>query len=96
MAQYRDLKEVSAAVGISVTSLRRGIKTGRFKFIRAGQGAGKILLDVEAVAKQLDYEALNSTQGTRQDTPMFNTSALEDLQRKEKVANSFDAWVNKK
>lgn len=95
MVQYKPIKEVSAVVGISVTSLRRGIKSGRFGFIRAGVGKGKLLLDVEAVVKQLDFEALNSPSHTTS-VGLLDVTALEKSQGVVKALNSFDAFTNKK
>ena len=57
MAQYIDIKEVSRSVGLSVTSIRRGIRTGRFPYIRSGSTPrGKLLFDLDKIFKVLETE----------------------------------------
>lgn len=65
MAQYTDITETSKLLGLSVTALRRGARSGRFPHIRSGGGnnpRGKLLFDLRAVAQVLAEEAYTSMQ----------------------------------
>ncbi len=58
MSQYTDIKTTSQLTGISVISLRRGAKTGRFKAIRIGKALrGKLMFDIQQLSQQLADEA---------------------------------------
>ncbi len=61
MAQYTDIVEISRLTGISVTTLRRGVHSGRFPHIRLGNTPrGKLLFDLQQVAQVLATEAQES------------------------------------
>jgi hypothetical protein len=58
MAQYIDITELSRQTGLSITSIRRGVRTKRFPSVRAGgTPRSKLLFDSEAVKLVLEAEA---------------------------------------
>ena len=58
MAQYVNIQEASKLVGLSVISLRRGVKTGRFPAIRVGgTPKSKLFFDLQDLAQALANEA---------------------------------------
>lgn len=58
MAKKVSITEAAEATGLSVASLRRGVKSGRFPAIRAGSSeTGKLLFDIEKLEQRLEQEA---------------------------------------
>lgn len=58
-AQYTDIQETSKIIGLSVTSLRKGYRSGRFPYIRAEKDNphSKIFFDIEQLKQVLAAEA---------------------------------------
>lgn len=67
MAQYVSIQEASKLLGLSVISLRRGVKAGRFLAIRVGNTPkGKLLFDLQALVQCLADEAYAVMQANSQ------------------------------
>ncbi len=63
MAQYTDITTISRLTGLSVTTLRRGARSGRFPHVRLGTAPkSKMLFDIQEIAQVLATEAKNSMQ----------------------------------
>lgn len=61
MAKKVSITEAAEATGLSVASLRRGVKSGRFPAIRAGSSeTGKLLFDIARIEQRLEQEAFIS------------------------------------
>lgn len=60
MSKFIGIKEASELTGLSVTTLRRGVHSGRFPAIRANRSQGKILFAPEALIQVLGQEALDN------------------------------------
>lgn len=68
MAQYVNIQEASRLVGLSVISLRRGVKAGRFLAIRVGDTPrGKLMFNLQDLAQTLANEAYVGMQVNRKD-----------------------------
>ena len=57
MAKRVGIAEAAEALGLSITTIRRGYKSGRFPGIRSGEGVGKLLFDVEQLERILEKES---------------------------------------
>lgn len=67
MAQYTNISETSHLTGLSIISLRRGVRSGRFPHVRVGgTPRGKLLFDLQALAQVLADEAYASIQGQKE------------------------------
>lgn len=67
MAQYTNISETSHLTGLSITTLRRGVRSGRFPHVRVGgTPRGKLLFDLQSLAQVLADEAYSSMQGQRE------------------------------
>lgn len=63
MTQYVSIQEASKIVGLSVISLRRGVKSGRFPAIRVGNTPkGKLMFDLTDLVLVLATEAQSAMQ----------------------------------
>ena len=60
MSEFIGIKEASELTGLSVTTLRRGVHSGRFPAIRANSSQGKILFAPEGLLQVLRQEALDN------------------------------------
>lgn len=60
MSKFIGIKEASELTGLSVTTLRRGVHSGRFPAIRANSSQGKILFAPEALLQVLRQEAVDN------------------------------------
>jgi len=56
--RFIGIQEASALTGLSETTLRRGVETGRFLAIKSGGDSGKFLFDEAMLLKVLQDEAL--------------------------------------
>jgi len=56
MARRVSIVEAARLTGLSVTTLRRGYRSGRFPAVRAGEGLGKFLFDVSQIERALRFE----------------------------------------
>lgn len=56
--RFIGIQEASALTGLSDTTLRRGVETGRFLAIKSGGDSGKFLFDEAMLLKVLQDEAL--------------------------------------
>lgn len=85
------LQEASKLTGISVTSLRRGIKIGRFPAIHSGVGEkrSKILMDVELLEQVLKQEAYASLRPRVHNGGFGSESEKEQQQPKSYLASLF-------
>lgn len=60
MTKFIGIQEAAELTGLSVTTLRRGVRSGRFPAIRANRSQGKILFHPEALSQVLRQEALDN------------------------------------
>jgi hypothetical protein len=61
MALYTEISEISRLTGLSVTTLRRGARSGRFPHVREGDiPRGKLLFNLQEITQVLATEAQNS------------------------------------
>ena len=73
MAQYTDITTTAKQIGLSVTSLRRGARSGRFPHIRQNNNPrGKILFDLQALTLVLASEAQASVNTCDDDAKKAN------------------------
>ena len=56
--RFIGIREASEITGLSETTLRRGVETGRFLAIKSGGDSGKFLFDEAMLLKVLQDEAL--------------------------------------
>jgi hypothetical protein len=56
--RFISIQEASEITGLSETTLRRGVETGRFLAIKSGGDSGKFLFDEAMLLKVLQDEAL--------------------------------------
>lgn len=56
--RFIGIQEASEITGLSETTLRRGVETGRFLAIKSGGDSGKFLFDEAMLLKVLQDEAL--------------------------------------
>lgn len=56
--RFIGIQEASELTGLSVTTLRRGVDSGRFAAIKSGGATGKFLFDEAMLLKTLQDEAL--------------------------------------
>lgn len=57
MGQRVNVKEAAKTTGLSEYAIRAGIKTGKYPYIKAGYGRGRILIDIDKLIEALDQEA---------------------------------------
>ena len=90
MSKFIGIKEAAELTGLSVTTLRRGVHSGRLPAIRANKAQGKILFSTEALLQVLRQEALNN---------LLNPTGFEDEEEKEEprshLASLFDDMPNR-
>lgn len=92
MSKFIGIKEASELTGLSVTTLRRGVHSGRFPAIRANSSQGKILFAPEGILQVLRQEAL--------DNLLKPTGFEDEVEKKEKeeprsyLASLFDDIPN--
>lgn len=58
--RFISIDEAAKITGISITTLRRGVQTGRFPATRVGAGQSKILFDEQLLLQTLRNEALGN------------------------------------
>ena len=58
--KFINIQEAAEILGISVSTVRRGVEDGRFPAIRAGAKQGKILFDREMLLEMLRNEAIGN------------------------------------
>ena len=88
MSKFIGIKEAAELTGLSVTTLRRGVHSGRFPAIRANKSQGKILFSTEALLQILRQEALNN---------LLNPTGFEEEEKGEPrshLASLFDDIPN--
>lgn len=56
--RFIGIQEASALTGLSLTTLRRGVESGRFLAIKSGGDKGRYLFDEALLLKTLQDEAL--------------------------------------
>ena len=63
--RFIGIQEASALTGLSETTLRRGVETGRFLAIKSGGDSGKFLFDEAMLLKVLQDEALGRVKDSK-------------------------------
>lgn len=54
------IEEAAKATGLTATALRRGIKQGKYPYIKVGNGRGRIFVNIDMLNKAINQEALNN------------------------------------
>ena len=88
MGKFIGIQEAAELTGLSVTTLRRGVHSGRLPAIRANKAHGKILFSTEALLQVLRQEALNN---------LLNPTGFEEEEKEEQrshLASLFDDIPN--
>lgn len=80
MSKFIGIKEASELTGLSVTTLRRGVHSGRFPAIRANSSQGKILFAPEGLLQVLRQEALDN---------LLKPTGFEDEAEEKEEARSY-------
>lgn len=100
MRRLITLKEASELTGLSITSLRRGIHSGRFPAVRANTSQGKLLINEELLQEVLRNEAINNLRNCNmgKDTPepkaqprsyLADLFKDDDMEKELKVSSTF-------
>ena len=63
--RFIGIQEASEITGLSETTLRRGVETGRFLAIKSGGDSGKFLFDEAMLLKVLQDEALGRVKDSK-------------------------------
>ena len=85
MSKLVSITQAAELTGISVTSLRRGVASGRLPALRANSQAGKLLFDPNLLMQVLRQEACNNIRScnmgddTQEPVEASNTSCLAGL-----------------
>lgn len=76
--RFIGIQEAADLTGLSVTTLRRGVDSGRFAAIKSGGDSGKYLFDEAMLLKTLRDEALGRVKDGERRSYLANLFKVDD------------------